>query len=66
MDKKFKVSLYSGGKVVESWITDATPKQDPDSTAYRFRTRDGNMVEVCGTLSIEEGFWDYEEMGPQI
>jgi hypothetical protein len=66
MEKKYKVTLWSGGKAVVIWITPSRPTQGEGGQAYRFTDRDGNKVELSGTISIEEGHWEYEELGPQI
>jgi hypothetical protein len=64
--KKYKVCLWSGGKRVETWMSKTRPQQLEKGGGYRFTDRDGLVVEIMGTVSIEEGDWEYEELGPQI
>jgi len=53
--------------VVETWITTKMPSQAPNGNGYRFHTDDtGLLVEVIGTVSIEEGDWEYEKLGPRL
>ena len=65
--RRFRVCLWSGGRVVETWITNKMPSPAPTGGGYRFHTDDtGLLVEVIGTISIEEGDWEYEKLGPRV
>lgn len=66
MSRKYKICLWSGGKMVENWLTEAKPEALPGGWGYRFQTRDDLSVEITGTTSIEEGHWEYEELCPRV
>ena len=66
VDNKYKISLWSGGKIVESWLSPIAPEPLPNGGGYRFRNSNGLLVEIVGTISVEEGQWVYEELGPRV
>jgi hypothetical protein len=67
VSKKFKISLWSGGRVVLSWITSHMPEPLASGSGYHFKTDDDHLqVEIMGTISIEEGNWEYEKVRPHL
>jgi len=53
MGKQFRITLWSGGKPALVHYTKESPKMLDGGVA--FRTDDGNVIRVMGTISIEEG-----------
>ncbi len=65
--RKFRVCLWSGGRVAMTWITNKMPTPAEGGGGYRFHAEDsGLLVEVVGTVSIEEGDWEYEKLPPRL
>lgn len=51
----FKITLYSGGQAVGSWTTKGQVQSEGESDGYYFVDRaTGKIVEVCGTVVIEQ------------
>lgn len=48
-----KISLYSGGVLVQSWESEGKVINEKGSDGYYFTTKDGRYVEVSGTVVIE-------------
>lgn len=50
---KHKVTQYSGGKVVNEWISNGKVLSEKGSDGYYFKTVSGKYIEASGTLVIE-------------
>lgn len=49
----FRITLWSGGQPSLTYHIKESPKLDQGMVA--FRSEDGNVVRLMGTISIEEG-----------
>ena len=53
MAKIFRITLWSGGKPVVVHYVKETPQMSEGVVA--FRTDDGNVIRITGSISIEQG-----------
>ena len=52
--KPHKVTLYSGGKAIQEWITEGRVKSAQNSDGYYFMNdATGRLIEVSGDVVIE-------------
>lgn len=52
--KKHHIKLYSGGKVVEEWVSSGKIENEANSDGYYFKDdKTGKMVSVTGDVVIE-------------
>lgn len=50
---KHKITQYSGGEIVNSWVSKGKVLSEESSDGYYFVTASGKYIEVSGTIVIE-------------
>ena len=54
-DGPWRVTLYTGNAATRSWLVNTRPESVGTGSCYKVEPDDGNVVIVCGSLTIERG-----------